>query len=378
MNILVIAPQPFFTIRGTPLAVKELVSTFIKLGHRVDLLTFHLGYEIGIPGLSIYRNRLFKGLIRSVPPGFSWSKFILDMVLLFKALVLILKNNYNVVHGIEESAYFIIWFRWIKKFRFVYDMDSDIPRQLAESRRIRNRFILWFVGIIERYTIRHSDVVVTICPVLTQKVKDIFPKKPVFQIEDVSVTDEPGPMAGASARRVILYTGNFENYQGVSVLIEGFKKIEKDYPDIELLLVGGEEEEISELKKRFGGDRITFAGKRPLSEIPHFLQLATILVSPRLKGENTPFKIYSYLASGRSILATDIISHTQILTSGQDALLVEPTPQGIASGLSSLLSNPDLMGRLGKNARALFESRYTHRCYEDKVRRYVDFLIYDY
>lgn len=374
MNILVIAPQPFFTTRGTPLAVRELVSTFIRLGHNVDILTFHLGEDIALPGLDIYRNSLLRGVIKFIPPGFSWNKFILDIILLFKALGLIIKNNHDVVHCIEESACFIVWFRWIGRFKFIYDMDSDIPRQLRESSRIKNSFILWVIRLIERYTIRHSDGVVTICPVLTQKVKEICPKKTVFQIEDVSVIDEFSPAISHPGRRIVLYTGNFEEYQGVEILIEGFKRIQKDYPDVDLLLVGGEEEDINDLKKRSGDSRITFIGKKPFSEIPNLLQQATILVSPRLKGINTPFKIYSYLASGRPILATNIISHTQILTDGLDALLVDPKPEGIADGLSRLLSNFQLMVRLGKNARALFESRYTHRCYEDKVRKYLDFL----
>lgn len=374
MKILVIAPQPFFTIRGTPLATKELLSAFIKLGHKVDLLTFHLGEDPDLPGLSIYRDSLFRYFIKSVPPGFSWNKFILDIVLFFKALILVLKNNYTALHCIEESAYFMVWIRWIKKFKFVYDMDSDIPQQLKDSRRIKNRFILSLISSIEKYTIKQSDALVTMCSVLTHKIKNIFPEKPVFQIEDVSIADEFEPAEKKSDRILILYTGNFEEYQGVEMLIEGFKMIEKNFPDVDLLLVGGEEDEINKLKKRYADSRVTFSGKKPLSEMPYFLQLSRILVSPRLKGGNTPFKIYTYLASGKPILATDIISHTQVLTNGVNALLVEPTKEGIAGGFSSLLSDPCLMERLGKNARMLFESRYTHKCYDEKARKYLDFL----
>ena len=40
---------------------------------------------------------------------------------------------------------------------------------------------------------------------------------------------------------------------------------------------------------------------------------ADVLVSPRIKGVNTPMKIYAYLNSGKPILATDIESHSQVL-----------------------------------------------------------------
>ena len=39
-----------------------------------------------------------------------------------------------------------------------------------------------------------------------------------------------------------------------------------------------------------------------------------MLVSPRIRGTNTPLKIYSYLRSGRPIVATNLLTHTQVLT----------------------------------------------------------------
>ncbi len=56
---------------------------------------------------------------------------------------------------------------------------------------------------------------------------------------------------------------------------------------------------------------------------------ADILVSPRIKGTNTPMKIYSYLQSGKPILATDMPTHTQVL-SRTTAMLADPSPDKFA------------------------------------------------
>ena len=56
-----------------------------------------------------------------------------------------------------------------------------------------------------------------------------------------------------------------------------------------------------------------FAGQRPAEEIPLFLDAADVLVSPRSSGTNTPLKIYQYLRSGRPIVATRLLTHTQVL-----------------------------------------------------------------
>jgi glycosyltransferase involved in cell wall biosynthesis len=373
MHILIIAPEPFFAVRGTPLAVRELATAFLEFGHRVDILTYHLGEEVIAPGLRVYRNRCFSGRIKAVRPGFSLNKIVLDMALFPRALLLILKNRYDVVHCIEESAYFICWFRWLRRFLFFFDMDSDIPQQLIDAGKLKSRWAVMFARVLERIALAAADGVVTICPLFTKRVTALFPDKRVFQIEDLSATGECQSV-DRPENRTILYTGNFQDYQGVDILIEGFMKIQDRWPDMQLLLVGGEVGEIRALRERYPGDRITFAGKIPISELPRFIAMAKILVSPRRCGENTPFKLYTYLASGKPLLATDVLSHSQIVANGKEAILVEPTAEGIAAGLAKLLSDEAYARRIGTNARKLFEARYSRKGYMEKVGRLLAYM----
>ena len=64
-----------------------------------------------------------------------------------------------------------------------------------------------------------------------------------------------------------------------------------------------------------------------------------MLASPRIRGTNTPLKIYSYLRSGKPIVATNLITHTQVLTP-DIALLVEPEAEAFAAGLARLIDDP--------------------------------------
>ena len=50
MRILLVAPQPFYQERGTPIAVRMLVEVLCGQGHAVDLLTFHEGADLDIEG----------------------------------------------------------------------------------------------------------------------------------------------------------------------------------------------------------------------------------------------------------------------------------------------------------------------------------------
>src|SRR5262245_34490578 len=67
-RILVVAPQPFYQDRGTPIAVHQVLQALSELGYLVDLLTFPVGLDVDIPGLEIIRapNPL---RIRRVPIG---------------------------------------------------------------------------------------------------------------------------------------------------------------------------------------------------------------------------------------------------------------------------------------------------------------------
>jgi glycosyltransferase involved in cell wall biosynthesis len=66
---------------------------------------------------------------------------------------------------------------------------------------------------------------------------------------------------------------------------------------------------------------------------------------------SVPLKLYAYLQSGKPILATRIEAHTQLLTDDR-ALLVDPTPDGVAAGLGRLVADPGLRQALGERARA--------------------------
>lgn len=121
------------------------------------------------------------------------------------------------------------------------------------------------------------------------------------------------------------------------------------------------------------GDRIRFVGPRPLAEMTAVFEVADVLVSPRVAGSNTPMKIYSYLDSGKPILATDINSHTQVLNADV-AVLAAPRAADLADAMCRLAADTDLRARLAANARALAAEKYSFGTFKDKVDRLYDWV----
>jgi glycosyltransferase involved in cell wall biosynthesis len=142
-------------------------------------------------------------------------------------------------------------------------------------------------------------------------------------------------------------------------------------PEAQFVFMGGEPAQVAQEQRRAaalgGGGRCVFAGKRPPAELAAFLALADLVVSPRCRGVNTPFKIYTYLAAGRPLVATRIPTHTQLLDDTL-AFLVDPTAEALAEGIRAALADPAEAGRRAQRGRALVEREYSRTRYAEKVR----------
>jgi glycosyltransferase involved in cell wall biosynthesis len=371
LRILFLAPQPFFEVRGTPLAVLAMVRALAQLGHRVDLLTYRQGEPIALDGV-VHRRSL--GLpVGRVRAGPSAAKLLLDVPFMAEAFWRMGTGGYDLVHAVEEAAPLAAPLARALGLPLVVDVDSSIPDQLRESGFARRGPLPWAARRLERYALRRSAAVITVCSSLTDAARARAPEARIFQIEDPPLVDpgQPPPAERVAALRrelgldaapVVLYSGNFEPYQGVDLLVEATALV----PEAQLVLMGGEPAEIASLRAR-ASNRCVFAGKRPPAELPAFLALADVVVSPRRSGANTPFKVYTYLASGKPLVATRIPTHTQLLDDST-AFLVEPSTAGLAAGIRQVLGDRAAAAARAARASKMIEDSYSPARYAEKVR----------
>ena len=131
-------------------------------------------------------------------------------------------------------------------------------------------------------------------------------------------------------------------------------------------MVGGDPGSVARYRREVRDSRIWFAGPRPVSALGACLRQATVLVSPRIQGTNTPMKLYSYLDSGRPVLATRLPTHTQVLDD-EVALLAEPEPEAMGRGLARLLRDEVLRERLAAGARRLVQRELSREAFRRKL-----------
>ena len=226
LRILFLAPQPFFEVRGTPLAVLHFVRALAALGHHVDLLTFPQGEPAPVEGVRHLRSlRLPVGRVKAGP---SLVKMILDVPFIVEAVLRLAFGRYDVVHAVEEAAHLVAPFARLLRMPLVVDVDSSIPDQLKYSGFSMGGPLVWLAEGLEGHALRHAAAVVTVCTSLTEGVRARVETVPIFQIEDPPLADrEERPHAGQvealgrelglSALPVILYSGQLRVVPGSRV-----------------------------------------------------------------------------------------------------------------------------------------------------------------
>ena len=379
MHILMIAPEPFFEPRGTPFSEFHRIRALTSLGHTVDLATYPFGRDVEMPGLRIHRS--FKPpFLSRVKIGPSWAKVPLDLALSLTATRLAMTRRYDAVHSHEEGGAIGVLLAKLMRKPHLYDMHSSLPQQVENFGYGHSTWLARVLGWLERLMIRKSRVVIVICPELEVTARGVDADVPIVLIENAAGSGA-APVAGTGAAvraklglsaetPVVLYTGTFEAYQGFDLLFGAMADVIRTRHDARLVMVGGDADQIERMRAKVAAlglvEHVIFTGQRPSEEIPAYLDAATVLVSPRSSGTNTPLKIYQYLRSGRAIVATRLRTHTQVL-SEDTAILADPTPAAFGAAILRGLSDPEFGDRIGRNARTLADTKYTEAAYLAKT-----------
>jgi glycosyltransferase involved in cell wall biosynthesis len=374
-----IAPQPFFEPRGTPFSEFHRIRALTALGHQVDLVTYPFGDDVEMPGLRIFRCAR-PPFVRQVKIGPSLAKIPLDLQLMITALGRVLAGRYDAVHSHEEGGLIGLVLAAAMRVPHLYDMHSSLPQQLKNFAFSNSALLRWAFATMERIAIKRSRVTIVICPHLRDIVSNVVPGAHTILIENSPGSgDTPIEGSGRAIRTtlgldltapMILYTGTFEAYQGLDLMFAAATVVQRTRPDARFVLAGGKPTQVAKAKAQaaaMGAGHVIFTGELPSEVIPSYLDAADVLVSPRSSGTNTPLKLYQYLRSGRVIVATRLLTHTQVL-SDDVAILTEPTPEDFARGISRAIADPVMARRIGQEARHLAETRYTYEAYLQRTR----------
>jgi glycosyltransferase involved in cell wall biosynthesis len=152
------------------------------------------------------------------------------------------------------------------------------------------------------------------------------------------------PLAG----NVVMYVGSFARWKGVATLYSAWVKIQKQFPDTTLALVGGEVGtllQFAECKNIASDTSVTVLPHQASSLVPAYLRSANILVLPNepVNEESirytSPIKLFEYMASGRPIVASDLPSMREVLDDTTATLFAAGDSDDLAKKISFALTH---------------------------------------
>jgi glycosyltransferase involved in cell wall biosynthesis len=385
MRYLVIAPQPFFTPRGTPFSVYYRTLVLSELGADIDLLTYGEGKDADIPNVRIRRGPRFAWL-GHVRTGPSMLKFFLDIFIAARTVGLLIRHRYDVVHAHEEAVFFCRFLKPIFRFKLIYDMHSSLTQQLTNFDFTESKFVHYVFRKLEHSSINAADAVITICPDLADYVSQIIKDTGKHYLIENSIY-EPVKLKGDETMQEVsrsvpkatelpfdrfcfVYAGTLESYQGIDLLLRSFATVIERKPNAFLLIAGGTAPQVEEyraLAQAHGLDHHCLFTGTVTQRLAHlYMRSADALLSPRTEGTNTPLKIYQQLASGIPLVATNIYSHTQVLNDDV-AFLADPDPASFGEAMLAAMSDESSAKSKAENAIRLFEKEYSRDSYVRKL-----------
>lgn len=177
------------------------------------------------------------------------------------------------------------------------------------------------------------------------------------------------PLPDATDPTMLLFTGRITDEKGIDVLIRALRLL-SDLP-IRLRIAGtGEPKYIAflqDLARNEGVDqRIEWIGF--CRDVFPEIRKAHICVAPSTARESFGLTIIEDMSQGRPVITTDHGAQPEIITSGEDGLLVPPDdPVALAEAIRRMVTDSDFREKVAKKAAATFSSRFSYNAFYNRV-----------
>jgi glycosyltransferase involved in cell wall biosynthesis len=181
--------------------------------------------------------------------------------------------------------------------------------------------------------------------------------------------DPPDP--NYSHRGYGIYLGRISAEKGLNILINVANlirlKLMKNIP-VKIVGDGPLKDNLQQVVDTGKIRSIEFIGRRSCAESMNLLQQAQFLVLPSLCYEGFPMVIREAFACGKPVIASRLGAMADLVEDGKTGLLFEPgNPADLAEKLQWVAEHEQECIEMGKNARKVFEERYTSAINFQKV-----------
>lgn len=293
-----------------------------------------------------------------------------------------------------------VWGKWVKQAKFIYNIQDFNPEQVKAVEYTKSKFLISAMMWFDKFSCRHSDLIITVGRDLVGTVEKRFQGKKVPKtvminnwIDEKEIypleADNERVVAfkqryGLDGKFVIMYSGNIGLYYDLEKLIKVLKQFRKghtltgvyeegpkteDGREVVFAFVGAGSvlENLVKYAKRHHFQNIVFIPYQDKKDLIYSLNAGDVhwcVNAEGIKGVSCPSKAYGIMAAGKPIIG--------VLEKGAEVRgLIEESGCGkccepgdyveVADIIRWYIENAgsEIEAKMGRNGRAYLEERLT-------------------
>lgn len=357
MKILIVAPTPFFSDRGTHIRILEEALALEKRGHEITLATYHIGANLPQhlhSRIDVRRIRRLLFWYKKLEAGPDWQKIILDLLLIKKTFFLARTKKPDIIHAHLHEGVMIAWvvqkLLFFRNIRVVADFHGSLTKEMVSHQYLRasglSSVFLW----IEKRIDNMGDVAVTSSWENTVDINAVRKKSKAETLLDgtrLSMFQGLPEKAllqekyGVPENKVVItYTGALIPNKGITLLLDAIPLVCKKYQNAHFVIAGFPVNEIeSYLTQDVFRTKTTVMSPLSYFELPQILKMSDIGVDPKESTtRQASGKMLQYMGAGLPVVCFDTENNREYL--GENgAYASEVTALGLAAAMGRLIED---------------------------------------
>lgn len=369
MKILVIAPTPFFSDRGTHIRILEEAYALEGLGHDITIATYHIGASLPESlgsKMDVRRIRRWLFWYKKLEAGPDWQKIVLDLLLIKKVFFLARTKRPDILHAHLHEGVLIGWavqkLLFWRGMKLVADFHGSLTKEMVSHDYLKVSFLQRFFQLVERVIDNLGDRAVASSWDNAEELNHIRIKNRVMPLLDgTRLRMFEGLPDKRSLREkygipqdkvVVTYTGALIPNKGIRLFLEAVPLIAAEHPEAHFVIAGFPVDQITEhTEQPLFRERATIISPLPYFNLPGILRLSDIGVDPKdTSTRQASGKTLQYMGAGLPVAVFDTANNREYLAEA-GTYAKEVTPAGLAAAIGELVAFRELRETRGALSR---------------------------
>lgn len=366
MKILVIAPTPFFSDRGTHIRILEEALALEKLGHDVTIATYHIGKDIEQSvntNIDVRRIRRLLFWYKKIEAGPDWQKILLDIMLIRKVFNLARTQRPEIIHAHLHEGVLVGWIvqkvLFWRKMKLIADFHGSLTKEMVSHSYLNGGKLRKIFCAVENMIDNLGDFAITSSQENTDEISKIREDGKVQTILDGANQDHYKNSASKEQLKrefefpenkiIVTYTGALVMNKGIIYLLEAIPAVLEQCKNVYFVIAGFPvEQAVKFVEERGLSESVRVISPLNYFDLPKLLLASDIGVDPKdSQTMQASGKILQYMAAGLPVVCFDRQNNWEYLEDGAQ-YAKEISGKGLTEAIIELANNPQEIAAKGE------------------------------